>query len=249
MKIDNYKILSREEEKELFQRYNQGDNAAKEKIIKHNLRLVASLASCYTDKEEFNDLFQVGCEGLMKAVERFDHTRGNKFSTYATWWIKAKMNRYIENYSKKVRIPVYLWEKARDIWDCITRYKNEHNEKPTNEEIQEITGYTIETIVRAKEKFFKLKDENIMSLYNEDYYKCLADYDEDKMMIQHDIKKAIKKLDAREKLSVKLRFGLEDDRKRTFEEVGKQLGVSRQRAHKILERILEKLEEDLEDYR
>ncbi|MBT6120365.1 sigma-70 family RNA polymerase sigma factor [bacterium] len=245
------KLLSFDEEVSLAKRIEKGDLDAKQHLISANLRLVVSIAKRYIGQGLlFLDLIQEGNAGLIRAVEKFDYTKGFKFSTYATWWIKQGISRSIADNSRTIRVPVHMVE-------TICKYKRADKElsqklgrKPTEEEMMARTEMDKEQIDAVKQ-YSQLPLSLDMPVGDEETA-SLGDFIEDKsipgpdyMMVKKSnrdlIYKAIGTLNEREQMIIKLRFGLDDGRPRTLDEVGKTYQVTRERIRQIEEKSLQKL--------
>lgn len=242
------RLLTREEELELFERIEKGDKKAKKKVANHNLRLVISIAKKYRGKGlPFLDLIQEGNIGLMKAIEKFKPELGYKFSTYATWWIKQKIFRALNNQSRLVRIPAHKIHLGRKI-----KEKEERCEEMTNEELAEeldVTVDKIRTIKRAMQLTASL-DEFVGEGDGTTKVEFFADgRDLQTKELRKELIAKLKeimdeheKLSDREKQIIKLRYGLEDYKPRTLEEVGNIFDLSRERIRQLQERALKKLQ-------
>ncbi len=265
--IAKSKVLSPKEEIELARRVEKGDEEAREKFIKSNLKLVYSIAKRYKGRGlEFLDLIQEGYIGLIKAIEKFDWRKGNRFSTHATWWIKQAISRALADKSSLIRIPVHCFEKINFMKKSIKVFKEKYGKEPTLEELSKYTGIKIEELEELKNyefKFFpldvplnELSGEEIedLSMYcdyideKNDY--TLQDLIEDPndieeiielRFIKEELMKIIDTLSDREKKVLILRYGLEDGVSRTLEEVGKIFNVTRERIRQIEGKALRRL--------
>ena len=245
-------LLSCEEEVEVAKRILTGDKQAKQTLITANLRLVISIAKRYTGKGlPFEDILQEGNLGLMKAVDRFDINKGYKFSTYATWWIRQNIMRAIADQSRTIRIPVHVNESLAAIRKFETRFIVNNGINPTEEEISEALGYSIEKVRNLKKA-----DKEVISLEMpvgvvEDPDSRLMDFIADEEDIEekiitklgneelHQIIEA--KLTEREAKVIMLRYGLIDGRPRTLEEIGVVFKLTRERIRQIEAKALRKL--------
>ncbi len=252
LKTLNKPLLTKEEEKDLFIRMNNGDTEAKEKIIESNLRLVVSIAKKYKGLGlEFLDLIQEGNIGLMEAVERFDITTGNKFSTYATWWIRKEVSRSIKLQGKTVRLPVHLCERIAKYYKTNKELTNELKRKPEVDEIATKLNISIKEVnelIKYSEDITSLNelvyDDNCSSL--EEYVK-VADPNMDDMFLNTErsllIKELIKKcnLTERETMILNLRFGFLDGTEYTLTEIGSIIGISTEAVRQNQNKIIGKL--------
>jgi RNA polymerase primary sigma factor len=249
-----YPVLSMEEEKELFTRYNNGELNVKDKIINSNLKLVVSIAKKYIGRGvEFLDLIQFGNEGLIKAVDKFDVTLGYKFSTYATWWIKQSISRSIADCGRTIRIPVHMKEKLDKIKMCSNKFTKEHGRKPNVEELMELTGYTEDIVSRCL-----IYDNNIVSLdapvgeMEHGVETTIGDFIKDernvspeeegiKLIEKQEVNTLLECLTPRERTIIEMRFGFYDGIPKTLEAVGQEFHITRERIRQIEAKALRKL--------
>ena len=249
----DYSVLSDEEEKRLFERYNAGDLKAKELIFTHNLRLVVSIAKRYVGRGvDFLDLIQEGNIGLEKALTKFDLSKGFKFSTYATWWIRQAITRSLADNSRTIRIPVHMHEEMNKINMFIRSYSQEHfGMEPTDEEIMMALKTTREKVEFARNYQEVLSLDTPVRQDDEADGSTVGDFIADnsvespeKHVFYEEFRKAFyeaSNLTDREKEVLALRYGFKSDNPMTLEEVGKVFGVTRERIRQIEAKALRKL--------
>jgi RNA polymerase primary sigma factor len=249
--IGKIPLLTREEEVELAQRIERGDREAKEKLILSNLRLVVSIAKRYIGRGlSFLDLIQEGNIGLMRAVEKFDWTKGYKFSTYATWWIRQAITRAIADQSRIIRIPVHMIETVRELDRVKKEHIQERGEVPDLLKLAEELGMPVEKIKRVEN--VAQYTTSLERPIGDDGDDTLGDFIEDerapspiketlKMFLAEELERALDQLDDREKEILKLRYGLEDGHPRTLKDVARVFNITRERVRQIEIKALEKL--------
>ena len=249
--IGKVPLLTADEEIELAKRMEEGDEDAKKRLCEANLRLVVSIAKRYVGRGMlFLDLIQEGNLGLIKAVDKFDYTKGYKFSTYATWWIRQAITRSIADQARTIRIPVHMVETINKLIRVSRQLLQELGREPTPEEIADEMGLTVEK-VREIQKVAQ-EPVSLETPIGEEEDSHLGDFipDEDVpqpveaaafSMLKEQLVEVLDTLTDREQKVLKLRFGLEDGRARTLEEVGKEFEVTRERIRQIEAKALRKL--------
>ena len=250
--IGKIPLLSAEEELALAKRVVAGDKKAKDQMAEANMRLVVSIAKRYVGRGlDLLDLIQEGNTGLLRAVEKFDPDKGFKFSTYATWWIRQAITRAIADQARTIRIPVHMVETINKLLRTQRRLTQELNREPSNEEIakaMEIDVDKVEHIMKIKQDISSLD----ASIRDDEEDSVLADFIEDEdtvspeesatgQLLKEQVKDMLGALTEREQKILKLRFGLEDGKSHTLEEVGQEFSVTRERIRQIEAKALAKL--------
>ena len=249
--IGRIPLLSSEEEIELAKRMEEGDEEAKKKLSEANLRLTVSIAKRYSGRGmQFLDLIQEGNLGLIKAVEKFDYRKGYKFSTYATWWIRQSITRSIADQARTIRIPVHMVETMNRVNRTSRRLLQEYGREPTPEEIAEAMNLPVERVLEIS----KISQEpvSLETPIGEEEDSHLGDFIQDEhipvpadeaahTLLREQLEKVMDTLSEREQKVLALRFGLEDGKPHTLEEVGREFQVTRERIRQIEAKALRKL--------
>ena len=249
--IGTVPLLTADEELELAQRKADGDESAKERLIEANLRLVVSIAKRYTGRGmSFLDLVQEGNLGLIKGVEKFDYTKGYKLSTYATWWIRQSVTRALADQARTIRIPVHMVETINKLIRVSRQLLQELGREPTPEEIAEEMSMPVERV----REILKISQEpvSLETPIGEEEDSHLGDFIQDDnvpvpadaaafSLLKEQLNEVLGTLTEREQKVLRLRFGLDDGRARTLEEVGKEFNVTRERIRQIEAKALRKL--------
>ena len=249
--IGRVPLLSSDEEVELAVKISEGDAYAKQRLTEANLRLVVSIAKKYVGRGMyFLDLIQEGNVGLIKAVDKFDYQKGFKFSTYATWWIRQAITRAIADQARTIRIPVHMVETINRMRQATNQLVYQNGHEPTPEELAKAMDMSVER-VREIQRMAQ-EPASLESPVGEEEDSSLGDFvaDEnaeapgkaaDRAMVAQQINLALKSLTPREEKVIRLRFGLDDGRPRTLEEVGRDFGVTRERVRQIEAKAIRKL--------
>ena len=252
--ISKYDLLSDEQIVELFKRIEQGDRVAYDVVVEHNLRLVVkyarSIKKSYRAQEPVMDLVQAGNIGLMRAVDKFEVDNGYAFSTYASWWIKQSIIRHIYDNESAIRVPVHMSEKFVGISRSIRNFQEETGREPTFEEIEKKSNVT-----RKEYNLFKSIDRNVLSLNatagedDSEFGDFIRDGDSsdpvyeaaNKTLLSETVQEVLGKLDSREAYIIKSRYGIGDSYVKTLEEIGSDLGITRERVRQIESIAMKKL--------
>jgi RNA polymerase primary sigma factor len=250
--IGKIPLLNAEQELALAQRVVSGDKDAKDQMAEANMRLVVSIAKRYVGRGlDLLDLIQEGNTGLLRAVEKFDPDKGFKFSTYATWWIRQAITRAIADQARTIRIPVHMVETINKLLRTQRRLTQELNREPSNEEIakaMEIEVDKVEHIMKIKQDISSLdasirddEEDSVLSDFIEDEDTVSPEESATGQLLKEQVKDMLSALTEREQKILKLRFGLEDGKSHTLEEVGQEFSVTRERIRQIEAKALAKL--------
>jgi RNA polymerase primary sigma factor len=250
--IGKIPLLTAEEELALAKKVVSGDKRAKDQMAEANMRLVVSIAKRYVGRGlDLLDLIQEGNTGLLRAVEKFDPDRGFKFSTYATWWIRQAITRAIADQARTIRIPVHMVETINKLLRTQRRLTQELNREPTNEEIaaaMEMDVDKVEHIMKIKQDISSLdasvrddEEDSVLGDFIEDEDAKTPTESASEQLLKEQVKQILGSLTEREQKILKLRFGLEDGKSHTLEEVGQEFSVTRERIRQIEAKALAKL--------
>jgi RNA polymerase primary sigma factor len=252
--IGKIPLLSAEEELALAQRVVAGEKKAKDKMAEANMRLVVSIAKRYSGRGlDFLDLIQEGNTGLLRAVEKFDPDKGFKFSTYATWWIRQAITRAIADQARTIRIPVHMVETINKLLRTQRRMTQELNREPTIEELAkelEMEPEKVEYVMKIKQDITSLdagvgrdgdEEDSVLRDFIEDEDSATPEESAASQLLKEQVQEILSTLSDREQKIIKMRFGLENGKSHTLEEVGQEFAVTRERIRQIEAKALAKL--------
>ncbi len=252
--IGKIPLLNSEEELELAKKVVAGDKRAKDKMAEANMRLVVSIAKRYSGRGlDFLDLIQEGNTGLLRAVEKFDPDKGFKFSTYATWWIRQATTRAIADQARTIRIPVHMVETINKLLRTQRRMTQELNREPTIEELAkelEMEPDKVEYVIKIKQDITSLDagvgrdgedEDSVLGDFIEDEDGATPEESATNQLLKEQVQAVLSTLSDREQKIIKMRFGLENGKSHTLEEVGQEFAVTRERIRQIEAKALAKL--------